>query len=210
MFVVSNTSPILRRGLLAAVIILIVGAAAVPRAEARMDPAAFINNLGSQLVVLAENPSNEARRAAFRRLFHKEFDVHRLGWFVLGPISRTMTPEQRQQFVALFEAYVVATYSDRLSDYVADGGAPRIIGSRPEPDGAIVYSEFSGRSGEVRVDWRLRPFHDAYKITDLIIDGVSMAVNGRSELEGVAERNGWQPQAILAVMRQETADALLR
>jgi hypothetical protein len=37
-----------------------------------------------------------------------------------------------------------------------------------------------------------------------------MAVNGRSELEGVAARNGWQPRAILAVMRQETASALLR
>jgi phospholipid transport system substrate-binding protein len=208
MFVASNTSPILRRGLLTAVIVLIAGAAALPPAEARMDPAAFINNLGSQLVVLCENPSKEARRAEFRRLFHKEFDVHRLGWFVLGPISRIMTPSEREQFVALFEAYVVATYSDRLSDYVADGGAPRVIGSRADPGGAIVYSEFSGRS--VRVDWRLRPFHHAYKITDLIIDGVSMGANGRTELEGVAERNGWQPQAILAVMRQETEDALLR
>jgi hypothetical protein len=36
------------------------------------------------------------------------------------------------------------------------------------------------------------------------------APTGRAKLEGVAERNGWQPQAILAVMRQETADALLR
>jgi hypothetical protein len=49
-----------------------------------------------------------------------------------------------------------------------------------------------------------------YKISDIIIDGLSMAVNGHSELEGVAERNGWQPRAILAVMRQETANALLR
>jgi ABC-type transporter MlaC component len=62
----------------------------------------------------------------------------------------------------------------------------------------------------VRVDWRLRPHQHAYKITDIIIDGVSMASSGRSELEGVAERNGWQPEAILAVMRQESANAQLR
>ena len=42
-------------------------------------------------------------------------------------------------------------------------------------------------------------------VADLIIDGLSMAANGRSELEGVVERNGGQPRAILAVMRQETA-----
>jgi phospholipid transport system substrate-binding protein len=199
----------LRRPFLIVAATLIASVAARP-AEARMDPATFVDDLGGQLVVVVESSSKQARQAEFRRLFHKEFDGHRLCWFVLGRISRIMTPQQRQDFFALFEAYVVATYSDRLSDYVAGSGAPRVIGSRPEPGGVIVTSEFSGRSGEVRVDWRLRPFHHAYKITDIIIDGVSMGASGRSDLEGVAERNGWQPQAILGVMRQETADALLR
>ena len=199
----------LRRPLLTIAALLIASAASLP-VEARVDPAAFVDNLGRQLVVVVANPSKEARRAEFRRLFHKEFDVHRLSWFVLGRISRTMTPPERQQFLELFENYVVASYSDRLSDYVAGGGAPRVIGSRPDPDGVIVYSEFSPGSGAIRVDWRLRPHQHAYKITDIIIDGVSMAASGRSELEGVAERNGWQPEAILAVMRQESANALLR
>jgi phospholipid transport system substrate-binding protein len=199
----------LQRPLLTIAALLITSAVACP-AVARMDPAAFVNNLRNQLVVVVGNPSKEARQAEFRRLFHKEFDVHRLGWFVLGRISRTMTPQQRQDFLALFDAFVVATYSERLSDYVAGSGAPRVIGSRADPDGVIVTSEFGGRSGEVRVDWRLRPHEHAYKITDIMIDGVSMAADGRSELEGVAERNGWQPEAILAVMRQETANALLR
>jgi phospholipid transport system substrate-binding protein len=199
----------LRRPFLIIAALLIAGATARP-AEARIDPTAFVNNLGGQLVVVVENPSKAARQAEFRRLFHKEFDGHRLSWFVLGRISRVMTPQQREDFFSLFEAYVVATYSDRLSDYFAGSGAPRVTGSRLEPGGVIVTSEFSGRSGEVRVDWRLRPFHHAYKITDIIIDGVSMAASGRSDLEGVAERNGWQPDAILAVMRQETANALLQ
>jgi phospholipid transport system substrate-binding protein len=200
----------LRRSLLTAVMLPLTGAAASLPAEARVDPTAFVDNLGRQLVVVVANPSKEARRAEFRRLFHKEFDVHRLSWFVLGRISRTMTPPERQQFLELFENYVVASYSDRLSDYVAGGGAPRVIGSRPDSDGVIVSSEFSPGSGAMRVDWRLRPHHHTYKITDIIIDGVSMAASGRSELEGVAERNGWQPEAILAVMRQESANALLR
>ena len=199
----------LRRPLLTIAALLIAGAAA-RSAEARMDAAAFVTNLGSQLQVVVENPSKEARRAEFRRLFNKNFDVHRLSWFVLGRFSRIMTPEQRQQFLTLFDAYVVATYSDRLSDYVSGSGGPRVIGSRPDEGGVIVDSEFSGRSGGVRVDWRLRTHQHSYKIIDLVIDGVSMAASGRSDLEGVAERNGGQPDAILAVMRQETANALLR
>jgi hypothetical protein len=34
-------------------------------------------------------------------------------------------------------------------------------------------------------------------------------VTGRSELEGVAERNGGQPRAILAVMRQESGNVAI-
>ena len=199
----------LRRSLLTAAVFLIAGAAAVPPAEARIDPAAFVNNLGRQLQVVVENPSSQARRAEFRRMFRKDFDVHRLSWFVLGRFSRIMTPEERQEFLALFETYVVATYSDRLSEYVGDGGAPRVTGSRLEPDGAIVVSQFSGRSGVIRVDWRLRNHHHSYKVTDIIIDSLSMAANGRSEIEGVAEPNGGQPQAILAVMRQEVGNVAL-
>ena len=49
-----------------------------------------------------------------------------------------------------------------------------------------------------------------YKISDVIIDDLSMAANGRTQLEGVVQRNGRRPQAILAVMRQQTANAAAR
>jgi phospholipid transport system substrate-binding protein len=207
----------LRRSLLTTAIILIAGASApaLP-AEAEADPAGFISNLGTQLQAVAGLPSPDQRRVEFRRLFHDDFDVPALGRFVLGRFARILTPPQQQEFMALFENYVVATYSDRLSEYVAGGVVPRVMGSRIDPDGAIVSSQFvrgSGpaTSGGVRIDWRLSREPDgAYRISDIIIDGLSMAANGRSQLEGVAERNGQQPLAILAVMRQETVNAMLR
>jgi phospholipid transport system substrate-binding protein len=207
----------LRRFVLTTAVILIAGASApASRAAAETDPAGFISNLGTQLQVVVAIPSPEQRRAGFRQLLHDDFDVPTLGRFVLGRFARILTPPQQQEFLALFENYVVATYSNRLSEYVAGGVVPRVIGSRIDPDGAIVSSQFvrgSGpaNSGVVRVDWRLTRERDgAYRITDIIIDGLSMAANGRSELESVAERNGEQPLAILAVMRQETVNEMLR
>ena len=211
----------LRHSLLTTAVVLVAGALgpALP-AEAGTDPAAFINNLGNQLQIVAGNPSPEQRRVGFRELFHADFDVPGLGRFVLGRFSRIMTPPEQQEFLGLFENYVVATYSDRLSEYVVGGAVPRVLGCRIDPDGAIVSSEITrgaaasaGRGptpGSVRVDWRLTARDGMYKISDIIIDGLSMAANGRTELEGVAERNGGQAQAILAVMRQESANALLR
>ena len=206
----------LRRSLLATSVTLISGALAASNpVEAGPDPSAFINNLAYQLQVVAGNTSAEERQAGFRELLHEDFDVPSLGRFVLGRLSRIMTAQEQQEFLGLFENYVVATYSDRLSEYFGNGAAPRVIGSRLDLDGAIVSSEFYGGSGPsmagaIRVDWRLTRHDGTYKISDVIIDGLSMAVNGRAELEGVAERNGWQPRAILALMRQESASALLR
>jgi ABC-type transporter MlaC component len=61
----------------------------------------------------------------------------------------------------------------------------------------------------IKVDWRLTAFNGTYKISDVVIAGLSMAVNGRSQLAGVVERNGGQARAILAVMRQQIASTAL-
>jgi ABC-type transporter MlaC component len=108
----------------------------------------------------------------------------------------------------------VLIYSDRLSEYAGNGYRPKATGSRLAPDGVIVTSEIVRDSGSfrapvqpIRIDWRLTVRDGVYKISDVIIAGLSMATNGRSQLEGVVERNGGRAQAILAVMRQQIAAA---
>ncbi len=207
----------LRRSLLTAAVVLIAPALApaVPAATA-IDPAAFVSNLGNQLQTVTTTLSPEQRLAGFRELFREDFDVAGLGRFVLGRFWRVFSPSEQQEFLGLFENYVVHTYSDRLSEYDSDGGALRVTGSRPDPDGAIVSSEIIRGSGRgqgvqpIKVDWRLTACNGGYKISDVIIDGIGMAVTGRSQLEGVVERNGGRAQAILAVMRQQIASAALR
>jgi len=203
----------LRRSHLTAVLALATGilAPSIP-APAASDPAAFINNLGNQAQIVARNPSPPQRVAGFRQLFRENFDVPGLGRFVLGRFARVLNAAEQQEFLSLFATYVVCTYSDRLSDLATGDGLPRVTGTRLDADGAFVSSEVTRGHAmrPVRVDWRLIQRDGAYKISDVIIDGLSMAVNGRASLEGVAERNGEQPQAILAVMRQESASAALR
>ena len=196
----------LRRSLLTWVVAFITGTLAPTiSAMAANDPVAFINNLGGQFQTVARNPSAAQRVAEFHVLFREDFDVPGLGRFVLGRFTRFLTPLEQQEFLALFETYVVYTYSDRLSDFAADGSVLRVTGSQPDTDGAIVSSEvIRGDTAQpIKVEWRLVWRDGMYKISDVVIDGISMAVNGRSELEGVVERNGGQPQVILAVMQQD-------
>jgi phospholipid transport system substrate-binding protein len=202
-----------RRFLLATVLsLLTVTLAPTIPATAGSDPIAFINNLGNQLQVVARNPSASERLAGFRHMFQENFDIPGLGRFVLGRFAQVLSPVEQQQFLELFETYVVYKYSDRLSDLAANGSIPRATGSRLDADGAIVSSEVISSQAvqPIKVDWHLSSRDGVYRISDVFIDGLSMAFEGRSALEGVVERNGGRPQAILAVMRQQCASVASR
>jgi phospholipid transport system substrate-binding protein len=218
---VSKVSAVLRRSLLTVGAVLIGGTLVPSIHAASMDPVAFINALGDQLQVVTRNRSPEQTLRGLRELLREDFDVPALGRFVLGRFWRIFTPSEKQEFLELFENYVVFTYSERLIEYCNGGTSLRVTGSRPDPDGTIVISELTRGSGAgagkrdpsaqpIRVDWRLSTLNGGHKITDIIIDGLSMAANGRSQLEGVVQRNGGRAQAILAVMRQQTASASAR
>lgn len=190
---------------LVAAAVMIVGTFAGTRARAGTDPMLFISNLGNQLQTVAGQPSAVQRQPGFRQLFEQDFDVPGISRFVLGRFARVFTPSEQQQFICYFEDYVVLTFSDRLSQFVADGAVFRVTGSRPDVDGVIVFSQISRGAGQaIRLDWHLIPLAGVYKVSDIIIDGVSMTLSGRSDLEGVVERNGGRAGSILPVMRQET------
>ena len=64
-----------------------------------------------------------------------------------------------------------------------------------------------GAPQPLRVDWRLINDDGAYKISDVIVDGVSMLVTQRSEFASVIQRHGGQIQGLIDLMRQKTASA---
>jgi phospholipid transport system substrate-binding protein len=115
----------LRRTFLTATVVLFAGAAApsIP-AGAGTDPAAFINNLGNQLQAVTSSTSREQRLAGFQQLFREDFDVPGLGRFVLGRFWRIFTPTEQQEFLGLFENYVVLTYSENCRITPRMAGAP--------------------------------------------------------------------------------------
>ena len=212
----------LRRFFFASVAGLIATAALpnVPDADAA-DPSAFIDDLDTQLQDLIRDTSPDQRFVRFRQIFRADFDVPGIARFVLGPYWRLASPAQQQEFLALFENYIVQTFSGRLSQYAESGDAPRVTGSRLDPEGAVVSSQINLANGggpragghgptvlPIRVDWHLTAQNGSYKINDVVVDGVSMAVTQRSEFTSAIERQGGQVQALLATLHQQTPRAL--
>jgi phospholipid transport system substrate-binding protein len=199
-----------RRSILAAAFVLMAGTLATP-VLAAADPAAVINNLGSRaLEVLGKTATPAQRVARFHELFREDFDVPGIARFVLGRYWKTATPAQQEEFVTLFEDYIALVYSSQLAAY--SGETLRVTGSRPEPEGVVVASEIIRPTGAppVKVEWHLTDRNGAYKISDVAVDGISMAVTQRSEFAAVIQRNGGQVQGLITQLREKTGNPGLR
>jgi phospholipid transport system substrate-binding protein len=190
---------------LSVLLILAALAAPIQARAAASDPAGFISDLGERAInVLTSTKSEPERETAFRKLFDEGFDVPGIARFVLGPYWRTATDAQRDEFTKLFEAYIIHAYVVRFSAY--SGQQLKVTGSRPEGDNALVNSQITGinNSPPVKVDWRVAKLDTGYKITDVIVEGVSMAVTERQEFASVIQRGGGQLEALLKALRERS------
>ena len=119
--------------------------------------------------------------------------------------ERTASEPEKQEFSRLFEDYIVRVYSERFAQY--RGETLRVTGSRADPEGALVTSEIvrAGGAPPIKIDWRLTADDGLYKISDVIIDGVSTGATERSEFASIIQRSGGQVQGLLAMMREQTS-----
>ena len=187
------------------VLLMLVGLLAAPRsALAQQDASQFIQNLGTQgIQALGPSVPMAQRVARFRQLFESDFDVAGITRFVLGPSGRNMTPEQQQEFATLFRAYVAQTYAEKLASF---GGAPfRVTGTRHNGDETIVTSQIARQSGPAELQWHVAHRGGHFVVTDVQVNGASMRVSERDQLASIMQRNGGRPDALLSVMRQQTA-----
>jgi phospholipid transport system substrate-binding protein len=181
---------------------LLFWAAAPQGAAAQGQGAAgFIQQLGTQGLQALTGPEPQ-RVARFRQLLASDFDIPEISRFVLGQYSRSLPPEQQQEFTGLFTDYIAHAYAVRLGPYA---GAPfRVTGERPNGGETVVSSEVTKPGGQpTRIDWHVINNGGRYLVTDVAVDGVSMKVTQRQEFASIIQRNGGRPEALLAALRQQ-------
>jgi len=201
----------MRRSLLTAAFIMLAGALAPAIPAAAADPTALISNLSSRVLeVLGKDATQSQRVARFRDLLREDFAVPEIARFVLGRYWNVVTAEQRAEFVELFEEYIALAYSTRLAEY--SGETFKVTGSRPDADGPIVSSQILRPTGAapVKVEWRLIERNGVYKISDVSVDGISMAVTQRAEFASVIQHNGGQVQGLITMLREKTGGSASR
>lgn len=171
------------------------------------DAARFIKDLSvkaiADLTDLSLNDVERARR--FDALLRENFDVPEIGRFVLGRFWRMATEAERAEYLKLFEGYLVQIYAKRFKEYTGEN--LRVDQTRPGNDNEIVVLSTIVRSqiGPAQVAWRLRREGAGFRIVDVSVEGVSLALTHRDDFAAVIQRGGNKVEALLVMLRIRTA-----
>ena len=197
---------ILARALVLALVMAVVGTPS--HAQEYVDRSKqFIEVLADRAIATAAADLTDAEvRHQIQELLNDGFAVRGIARYVLGRYWRRASEDDRAEYLELFEDVVISISADRLSKYsgqsfeVTTAVAATSANSREQA--AIVRSLFHvSDESQVRVDWRVASLGDTYKITDVVLEGVSLANTYRDEFTSVVRRDGID--GLLAELRKQ-------
>ncbi len=156
-------------------------------AQAAVDAAkaeAFVKGVtedGIENIINANIPQAEKDKR-FAKLFNSALDIQFIGQFVLGRYWRTATPEQRQEFIDAYRELNVQTWSKRFDEFKGRNFIFKGTDASNSANQIFVNSTVPMEQGEpAKVVWRVKQTGNEFKIVDIIIENVSLAITARNE-----------------------------
>jgi phospholipid transport system substrate-binding protein len=119
------------------------------------------------------------------------FDFQRMSRLVLGRYWRTASPQQRAQFADEFRTLLVRTYGTALLDYTNQTVSYSPVRAAPDATEIIVHTEVQQPGGmPTPIDYRMYVKDGAWKVYDVIVDGVSLVTNYRNSFAEEIRKSG--------------------
>ncbi len=149
--------------------------------------------------------SQTEKERDLRSLFRQNFDVPAVSRFVLGKHWRKASTAERQDFVDAFEEMnsrqflaMVGKFSEEMFSIV------KVQQDAANPSLSLVSTKIVQSEGEpISAVWRIRNNDGHYKVLDIVVEGVSMAITLRHEYGTVVKTDG--ADGLIAIMREKNA-----
>ena len=132
----------------------------------------------------------DARRKQIRAVADEIFDWTETAKRALGRHWQGRTPPQREEFSVLFADLVERSYVGKIEAYSGE----RIVfaGDTLEGDQATVRTKLLTKSNtEIPIDYRLQKEGERWRAYDVLIEGVSLVANYRSQFNRIITQSGY-------------------
>ena len=149
--------------------------------------------------IINANIPQKQKDERFANLFNRALDLDFIGQFVLGRNWRTASAEQRKEFISVYRQLNVSTWSKRFDEF--KGKEFVFNGTSPSNSKGQIFvnSVVPMDQGEpAKVVWRVREKNGEYKVVDIIIENVSLAITARNEYTAFIKNNPGGVDALIA------------
>jgi phospholipid transport system substrate-binding protein len=131
------------------------------------------------------------RRKAVRRLAEQIFDFGETAKRSLGRHWQARTPAEREEFVQLFTDLLERSYISKIELF--NGERVTYVGETVDGDIATVRTRIiTKQNTEVPVDYRMLKRGDRWLAYDVIIEGVSLIANYRTQFNKIIQTSSYQ------------------
>jgi len=134
----------------------------------------------------------QERQTQIRQAVLQRFGFEEMAQRSMGQHWRTLTPQQRQEFVELFTDLLQRSYITRIESYKAGSQEVRYPKEDITGDQAVVHTEItSGRDLAATVDYHLLHKDGDWKAYDIVIEGVSLVNNYRTQFNTIILKDSY-------------------
>jgi phospholipid transport system substrate-binding protein len=183
---------------------MLVALAGAARADTVSPDAAkaFITQSGTQLVGIVNSSSGTQRSQALRQLVNQIVAVDQVGDYVLGRYVNVATPQQHQDFQALFHQLLSYNITYQINAY--QGISFAVNGATQQGNDTVVDTTITAPGkAPADVGWAVDNIGGQPKIVDVIVAGTSLRITTRNDYASVISDNGGQVSALLAAMQKQ-------
>ena len=144
------------------------------------------------------------RRQMLKEAVNERFAFDEMAKRSLGAQWQKRSAPEQQEFVRLFTDLLEGTYLSKLEEY--SGEKVQFLNERQEKDFAEVNTKLINRKGEdFALDYRLVNLNGQWKVTDVVIENISLVNNYRSQFNRVLSRSTFED--LVQAMKQKKISA---
>lgn len=122
---------------------------------------------------------------------------------MLGRYWQSATLAERDDFQTVFRAYMIRVYSDNFANFSSESF--RVIDERTSSYTTVVRTEITkiATHEPMIIEWQVIKKPEGFKVYDLNVGGVSLALAQQQEFVSAIQRNGGQVSMLIKLLRSK-------
>jgi phospholipid transport system substrate-binding protein len=132
------------------------------------------------------------RKQRVRQIILEAFDFQAMANESLGTYWGKLTPQQREEFTGLFGNLFERSYNRLVLRFLGERSTVYGTESIQQEHATVATTLVSKRDAKLPVDYQLVRHGEQWKIYDVVIDGVSLAMNYRAQFSKILRTSSYE------------------